>query len=37
METYDNIILRRIGLILFAIVIAVQIFNIGGSSAESLK
>jgi len=35
METYDNIILKRIGYILFLVVLAVHIFNIGGGSAEA--
>lgn len=37
METYDNIVLRRIGMILFAIVLAVHIFGIGDAGAEALK
>ena len=35
METYDNIILKRIGYILFLIVLALHIFNVGGGNAES--
>ena len=35
METYDNIILKRIGYILFLVVLAVHIFNIGGGCAEA--
>ena len=35
METYDNIILKRIGYILFLVVLAVHIFNFGGGSAEA--
>ena len=36
METYENIILKRIGYVLFLIVVAMHIFNIGGSEAETL-
>ncbi len=36
METYENIILKRIGYVLFLIVVAMHIFNIGGSEAEAL-
>ena len=35
MESYENVILRRIGYVLFLIVIAVYLFNIGGSEAET--
>ena len=35
METYDNIILKRIGYILFLIVLALHIFNVGGGNAEA--
>ena len=35
METYDNIILKRIGYLLFIIVLALEIFNIGGAGAEA--
>ena len=31
METYEEIILRRIGIILFLVVIAVYLFDIGGA------
>ena len=37
METYDETVLRRIGYILFLIVLAVYMFNIGGSEAEILN
>ena len=37
MESYDNIILRRVGYVLFLIVLAVHIFNIGGGNAEAAK
>ena len=36
METYENTILKWIGYFLFLVVIAVNVFNIGGSNAESL-
>ena len=36
METYEEKILRRIGYILFLIVIAVYLFNIGSGEAEVL-
>ena len=36
METYENIILKRIGYVLFLIVVAMHVFNIGGSEAEAL-
>ena len=36
METYENTILKWIGYVLFLVVIAVHVFNIGGSNAESL-
>ena len=36
METYENTILKWIGYFLFLVVIAVKVFNIGGSNAESL-
>lgn len=31
METYEEIILRRIGIIVFLVVIAVYLFDIGGA------
>ena len=31
METYETIVLRRIGIVLFLIVIAVYLFDIGGA------
>ena len=31
METYEEIILRRIGIIMFLVVIAVYLFDIGGA------
>ena len=37
MESYEAVVLRRIGYALFLIVLAVYIFNIGGSSAEALN
>lgn len=36
METYENTILKWIGYFLFLVVIAVNVFNIGGGNAESL-
>ncbi|MBR6442105.1 MAG: hypothetical protein IKS46_00340 [Clostridia bacterium] len=36
METYENTILKWIGYVLFLVVIAVHVFNIGGSNAESM-
>ena len=36
METYEATILKRIGYILFLVVIAVHLFNIGGD-AETLE
>ena len=33
METYENTILKWIGYFLFLVVIAVNVFNIGGSNA----
>ena len=35
METYENIILKRVGYILFLIVVAMHVFNIGGGEAEA--
>lgn len=37
METYENTILKWIGYVLFLVVIAVHIFNIGGSNAEPMN
>lgn len=37
MESYETVVLRRIGYILFLIVLAVYIFDIGGSNAEALN
>jgi len=36
MESYEATVLKRIGYVLFLIVLAVYIFDIGGSSAETL-
>ena len=36
METYENTVLKWIGYILFLIVIAVHVFNIGDGNAETL-
>ena len=36
MESYETVVLRRIGYVLFLIVLAVYIFNIGGSNAEAI-
>ena len=36
METYESVILKRIGYILFLIVVAMYVFNIGGGEAEAL-
>jgi hypothetical protein len=35
MESYEVTVLRRIGYVLFLIVLAVYIFDIGGSNAET--
>ena len=37
MESCEAVVLRRIGYVLFLIVLAVYIFNIGGSNAEALN
>ena len=37
METYENIVLKRIGYVLFLIVVAMHVFNIGGSEAEAVN
>ena len=37
MESYEVTVLRRIGYVLFLAVLAVYIFNIGGSNAEALN
>ena len=36
MESYEVTVLRRIGYVLFLVVIAVYLFNIGGGEAEAL-
>ena len=36
MESYEATVLKRIGYVLFLVVLAVYIFNIGGSNAETL-
>lgn len=36
MESYEATVLKRIGYVLFLIVLAIYIFDIGGSSAEVL-
>ncbi len=35
MESYEVTVLRRIGYVLFLIVLAVYIFDIGGSNSEA--
>ncbi len=37
MESYEVTVLRRIGYVLFLVVLAVYIFDIGGSNAEALN
>ena len=37
MESYEATVLRRIGYVVFLAVLAVYIFNIGGSSAEAMN
>ena len=37
MESYEAVVLKRIGYVLFLVVLAVYIFNIGGSNAETLN
>ena len=37
MESYEVTVLRRIGYVLFLVVLAVYIFDIGGSNAETLN
>ena len=36
MESYEATVLRRIGYVLFLVVLAVYLFDIGGSNAETL-
>lgn len=37
MESYEATVLKRIGYVLFLVVLAVYIFDIGGSNAEALN
>ena len=37
MEAYEATVLKRIGYVLFLVVLAVYIFNIGGSNAEAMN
>ena len=37
MESYEAAVLRRIGYVVFLAVLAVYVFNIGGSNAEALN
>ena len=37
MESYEATVLKRIGYVLFLVVLAVYIFDIGGSNAEVLN
>ncbi len=37
METYEATILKRIGYVLFLVVLAVYFFDIGGSNAETMN
>ena len=36
MESYEAAVLRKIGYVLFLVVLAVYVFDIGGSNAETV-